>query len=603
MINNDEKIKMPFGKTVKHNWFIIKIIGSSSPFLFIMGCMDAVRWHGMSFILWTMGVGYVMTGIEFGYAFNDVFKRILIMLSLQVVSAVWSAYTHSYVLPIFNVKAERKLRLKLYEKAKAIDLSCYDDPEYYNNFVLSVSESKNAVDRTMQLLNKLVTGLLMFLAYGTYFLLNDAITVLFVFSSFIARFLIGKLISKINFKVTLAETPLYKKRGYIHRVFYLNDYAKELRLNKQVTRGLYDDFEQANDKIYNVRKSVVKKKTGLSFISDYIFNDLIFDGIYLSYLIFMTVVRKTMAFSTLFILWGVAGSMRQGMVILSELFPQAVENALYIDKIRAFLDYETKIISEKNIPVPKKIKTVNFENVSFRYNENQEYILSNINLVINPFDKIALVGYNGAGKTTLVKLLMRLYDPTEGRITLDGVDIRDFEPKQYRELIGTIFQDYRIYAASIEQNITMDLSAADDEILNRSINLSGFETRLNEMENGVKTPLTREFDDSGIALSGGESQKLATARVFYKPSNLIILDEPSSALDPIAEYQMNHSMNDAARGQSVVFISHRLSTTKHADKIFMMEKGRIIEEGTHDQLLDFNGKYTEMWKAQASKYI
>ena len=603
MKNQNEKVKMPLLKTIKHNWFMIKNISSASPFLFFLVCFDSVRWHGMSFILWTLGVSFVLSSVEFGREFSEVFRVVVFLLSLQVFSGLYSALVHGYVMPVFAVKAEKKLKLMLYKKANAMDLSCYDDPDYYNEFVLSVSESKNAITRTTQLIDKTITGLIGVFAYGTYFLLHDPVSVIFVIVSFTARFIFGKIISKLDFKVKLAETPFIKKRAYIHRAFYLNDYAKELRLNKNVSRGLFSDFENTNNNIFNIRKGVAKKKWALNFFSEYFFNDFIFDGIYLSYLLFKTVVRKTMAFSSLFILWGVAGSMRRGMILLSELLPQAIENALYIDKIRGFLNYETKIKCDENISVPELIQTIKFENVSFKYSDKQDYILKNINLTINPMDKIALVGYNGAGKTTLIKLLMRLYDPSEGVITLGGIDIRKFNITEYRESIGTIFQDFRIYAATVEENIVMDLQRADEDIIERSVKLSGFEKRLHEMSDGYSTPLTREFDETGTALSGGESQKLATARVFYKPSNLIILDEPSSALDPIAEYQMNKSMNMAAHEKSVVFISHRLSTTRHADKIFMLDSGKIIEEGTHEQLLKMNGKYNEMWKAQASKYI
>ncbi|MCL2764932.1 MAG: ABC transporter ATP-binding protein/permease [Treponema sp.] len=608
MINKNEKIKMPVSKTIKHNFFMLKTVFSASPLYFILSALDAVRWHGMSFVLWTYGVSFALNAVEFGRDFNDVLSVILFIFGLQAISGIYSSIAHSYIMPVFNIKAEQKLKLLLYKKAKSIDLSCYDDPDYYNEFVLSVSESKNTVERTLQLLNKAITGLVMFLAYGTYFLVNDPVSVIFVFVSFIARFFFGKMISKLDFKVKLAETPFVRKRAYIHRVFYLNDYAKELRLNKNVSRGLYKDFDETNDKIYDARKSVAGKKRIFNFLSDFLFNDFIFDGIYLTYLVFMTVVRKTMSFSSLFILWGVAGSMRRGMIVLSELLPQAMENALYIDKIRAFLAYENKIkscssLQEHGLPVPREIKTIRFENVSFKYSNKQDHILKSINLTINPRDKIALVGYNGAGKTTLIKLLMRLYDPADGIITLDGIDIRKFNLDEYRKLIGTIFQDYRIYAATVEENIVMDLQSADRDTLHEAVKLSGFLPRLAEMSDSYLTPLTREFDESGTALSGGESQKLATARVFYKPSNLIILDEPSSALDPIAEYQMNKSMNMAAQDRSVVFISHRLSTTKHADKIFMLDSGVIIEEGTHEELLKLNGKYTEMWIAQASKYV
>jgi ATP-binding cassette subfamily B protein len=602
-MKKDEKVKMPFGKTIQHNWFMIKTIYFASPFLFFMVCLDSIKWRGMDFVLWVVGVNSVLSGVEAGRDFSAILPVILLMFALQAISAfLGNSYRH-YFLPVFNIKAEEKLRLMLYKKAKSIDLSCYDDPDYYNDFVLSVSESKRAVERTTQLIDKAVTGLVMFFSYGIFFMIKDPVSVLFVIVSFFARFIFGKIISKMDFKVKIAETPLARKNAYIHRVFYLNDYAKELRLNKNVSRELFADFDRNNKNIYSIRKSIAKKKWGIRFLSDHLLNDFIFDGVYLSYLVFKTVVQKAMTFSTLFVLWGVAGSMRRGMIFLSELLPQAVENALYIDKIRSFLDYESKIKNNKNLSVPKEIKIIRFNNVSFKYTENQNYILKSVNLTINPMDKIALVGYNGAGKTTLVKLLMRLYDPTEGSITLDGIDIRDFNLKEYRDLIGTIFQDFRIYAASVEENIVMDLQNADRDILNETVRLSGFEPRLREMNAGFSTPLTREFEDEGTALSGGESQKLATARVFYKPSNLIILDEPSSALDPIAEYHMNRSMKMATNEKSVVFISHRLSTTKEADKIFMLDSGEIIEEGTHEELLSKDGKYTEMWKAQASKYV
>jgi ATP-binding cassette subfamily B protein len=293
------------------------------------------------------------------------------------------------------------------------------------------------------------------------------------------------------------------------------------------------------------------------------------------------------------------------MATLSDLFPFAVETALYVDKIRTFLDYETKIVSNEGRTVPHKPSIIRFEDVSFAYTENGKRILNHVNLTIHPEEKIALVGYNGAGKTTLIKLLMRLYDPTEGRITLDGVDIRDYKVEEYRERIGTIFQDYRIYAATVEENVWMDVSPTDgnEERMSLALRHSGFEDKVAELENGLHTQLTREFDEAGVGLSGGESQKLATARVFYKESDLIILDEPSSALDPIAEYQLNRSMTKAAKDKSVIFISHRLSTTRHADRIFMLEKGAVIEEGTHEQLLEMDGKYARMWEVQASKYV
>ncbi|MCL2018721.1 MAG: ABC transporter ATP-binding protein/permease [Oscillospiraceae bacterium] len=604
--NQDNKIKMSPRLTISHNWFMIKTIFRASPLLFILQTFDSVRWHGMNFIGGTIWIGFVLESVEFRRDFSDVVFFTGLFFGLSLLSGLYSAFNHGYVTHVFAARAEQKLRLMLYDKARSLDLSCYDEPNYYNEFVLSVTESKNAVERTTKLIDRMITGLVIVFAYGTFFLLRDPVSMIFVVFSFIARVLIGRAINKLQFKARISEMPFVRKRGYIHRVFYLNDYAKELRLNKKVTKGLHKEFDETNDEIYKIHKGISKKKFVLSFLSEYAFSDFIFDGLYLTYLVFMTVLRKTMSFGTMFVLHNAVWSMRRGMIVLSELLPSAMENALYIDKIRTFTNYENKIVSSKNLPVPKDIKTIEFKNVSFCYTDKQDYILKNINLVIEPFNKIALVGYNGAGKTTLIKLLMRLYDPVEGIILLDGIDIRDFNLDEYRQKIGTIFQDFRIYAASVAENIAMDLISTlpdADSLMTSAVELSGFKSRLLEMSEGFNTPLTREFEEDGTALSGGESQKLATARVFYKTSDLIILDEPSSALDPIAEYQMNRSMNMAAKDKSVVFISHRLSTTKHANKIFMLDKGEIIEEGTHEELLHLNGKYNEMWSAQASRYV
>jgi ATP-binding cassette subfamily B protein len=217
----------------------------------------------------------------------------------------------------------------------------------------------------------------------------------------------------------------------------------------------------------------------------------------------------------------------------------------------------------------------------------------------------ALVGHNGAGKSTIIKLLLRFYDPTEGEILLNGRNIKEYNLQKYRALFATAFQDNRMFSMSVADNVTLgeDIPAEKREaIVTEALKLSGVYQKVMSLPQGINTTLTREFDDQGAVLSGGEFQKIVVSRAFARRCPVKVFDEPSSALDPIAEYELNKAMESAAKGKTVFYISHRLSTTRDADRIIMLERGRIIEEGTHTELLARNGKYAEMWNAQAGKY-
>jgi ATP-binding cassette subfamily B protein len=256
------------------------------------------------------------------------------------------------------------------------------------------------------------------------------------------------------------------------------------------------------------------------------------------------------------------------------------------------LDYRPKIADKIDARfVPEAPSAIKLVNVSFTYNGFTEPTLKNINFEIKPKEKVAIVGDNGAGKSTLIKLIMRLYDATEGSIYLDGINIKEYEVKPYRDSFATVFQDFQIFAAKLSENVMMDIVKDSD-----------FLGKLENLPQDIDTPLTREFYDSGVMLSGGEAQKIAIARVFAKKSATVILDEPSSALDPISEYNMNISLMEAVKDKTVIFISHRLSTTRLADRIFMLANGEIIEEGSHEDLMKLNGKYAEMFNLQAEKY-
>ena len=593
-----------FKKTLANNLWLLKHCCKASPLYVILYIVEAVRNEIVVFFEFTFGLNYVLECAEYGRPFKTAAVFLCCLLGFVMLGLWFNAFVFQKLQQKAQPRIKQEIKEMLFRKAKEIDLECYDDPEFYNSYVLSVSEAENQIGRIFTVLTNLFTGMTSILLSGAFFIGNDPVSFLFIAVSFAASLWSGKALNKLNFKIRNEKNPYERKLGYINRVFYLNDFAKEVRLNTEVSDELLKDFDETNDKALDIDKQNAGKRFGLQLMKDYICNNFLIDVVYMIYLVYSAAVLHRISYSNVAVMRGTANRMKNRMRQFSEVYPKMREISMYVEKMQNFLSIEPKIVSAENRSLPEKPTEIELKNVSFGYNEKDGYILKNISMKIDPYSKIAIVGYNGAGKTTLIKLIMRLYDPNEGEILLNGVNIKDYSVEEYRRKIGTVFQDFKIFAATVKENVLLDFEEnGSDERVRTAIEKSGFSERLETLSGGLGTNLTTEFEDDGVNLSGGEGQKLAVARVFYKDANLIILDEPSSALDPIAEYHLNHSMLTAAENKSVVFISHRLSTTRIADRIYMLENGRIIEEGSHSELLESGGKYAEMWKVQAGQYI
>jgi ATP-binding cassette subfamily B protein len=395
--------------------------------------------------------------------------------------------------------------------------------------------------------------------------------------------------------------PIERKRSYFNRIFYLNDYAKEIRLNP-VADQLKNEFSETNGKVYPIVDKYGKKNALAGFVEDYVSNDILINTVYLGYLVYQTVVKGALSYGSTMALFSASSSLKKSLRNMALMLPKFEQHGLYVEKIRTFLAAESNMESGERELEEGTFRELTVNGVSFAYGKDAD-TLHNINLSIKAGEKIAIVGYNGAGKTTLIKLLLRLYDVSQGQICLNGQDIREYDRKNYSSLFATVFQDYKIFASTIADNVKMDVAVKSDaEQIEQALVQSGFAKRLESLSQGIDTPLTREFEKEGVNLSGGEAQKVAIARTFYKYCPIIILDEPSSALDPISEYQLNQAMLEVAKDKTVIFISHRLSSTVMADRIYMLEQGNIIEQGNHKELLALGGKYAQMFRMQAEKY-
>lgn len=257
------------------------------------------------------------------------------------------------------------------------------------------------------------------------------------------------------------------------------------------------------------------------------------------------------------------------------------------------------------LPVEKRNDNeyeIEFKNVSFKYPASEEYVLKNLSLILRIGERLAVVGMNGSGKTTFIKLLCRLYDPTDGEILLNGIDIKKYDYNEYLTLFSVVFQDFKLFSFSAGQNVATSIEFEKEKVL-ECLNEAGLGERIKEMPKGVDTPLYKDFDEDGVEISGGEAQKIAIARALYKDAPFIILDEPTAALDPIAEYEIYSKFNEIVGTKTAVYISHRLSSCRFCHDIAVFHEGEIIQRGSHDELIiDERGKYHELWNAQAQYY-
>ena len=298
-----------------------------------------------------------------------------------------------------------------------------------------------------------------------------------------------------------------------------------------------------------------------------------------------------------------------GVTGLFGVFSQLKNNNVYLRDIFEYID-EPNTMYMGTLPVEKrafceggdKSYDIEFRDVSFKYPGSDDYALRHVSLRLRVGERLAVVGMNGSGKTTFIKLLCRLYDPTEGQILLNGVDIKKYDYEEYMSLFSVVFQDFQLFAFSLGQNVAAgeDYDAAR---VSACLKEAGFGERLSKMEQGLDTCLYRNFDEKGVEISGGEAQKIALARALYKDAPFIILDEPTAALDPVAEYEVYSKFNEIINDKTAVYISHRLSSCRFCDDIAVFDKGRVVQRGSHEELLgDADGKYCELWFAQAQYY-
>ena len=591
-----KKLKMPIRRIMSNNLYMLNLIRKSSPGMMPITIITEIFAVIIQFSS-TLILQYVLNGIGKGRTFEQLATTVLVwMIFAVLMTSARTLYNYRYY-RVQMLEVKKNIHTMLYRKAGQVELGCYENPDYYDRMAKAIEECANRADEVIVTVKDILWLVLLICMNFTLVVTIDPVMLVFVVFPIIAGYLNVKF-NKVNYEMNMKIKEENRRKDYSRRVFYLSDYAKEMRLT-DMSFLMLSRFRESGKRIIGITKKHGVSLATLSYLVTELNEVAAALGATL-YAVWQTLAVKRMGYGDCLVIANAIDQMMSWIQYSSTVMLKFQEHALYIENFREFLDYEPKIQSgTKELPEEGDLV---LQDVSFKYEGAGDVVLKNLNMKFGAKEKVAIVGHNGAGKTTLVKLLLRLYD-AEGCISYGGTNIREFAVSDYRDMFSAVMQDYHIFALSVAENVLMDERGGDtDALVMEALDKSGLKEKVETFSQGIDTLMTKEFDESGQMLSGGEQQKMAISHVYTKKNRFVILDEPSSALDPVAEYEMYDRMMEACKDCGVIFISHRLSSAVLADRIYLMENGRVIESGSHEQLMQKNGKYAEMFLTQASNY-
>ena len=551
---------------------------------------------------------FVIDVVGSGYAYDEKVQRLIIIVAIGALAAG--------ILKLGSMFSANKawyryidVRMQMIEERIArtlgLDYECLETPEALDlaeRAAQSTGGNQNGVEGMMHGMENLATSLTtVIVTFVSVTILDFRLILALIVLAAIQYAFYNHIVKKDKKMVWDKLSPTWREMHYMERVTQDFDYAKDIRLFS-LQDFLMGKQEQVFDK--RIGKFDYHQNIWMSYNFVVAFLSIITQAaVYL--VLFFAVINKEMTVGnfTLFLTLSIAFS--NSLISFLQKFGDYGRASLEVDDFRSFMDLDYKSGEEDIIEeIPHKDSyTIEFKNVSYKYPEADGYAIKNFNLKIKAGEKLAVVGLNGAGKSTMIKLLLHLYDPTEGEILLDGVNIKKYSKEEYFKLFAPVFQNIEVLAFPIAEHIAMkSMENTDVRKSYECAKEAGLQEKIDSLEKGINTELLTVVDENGVDLSGGEKQKLALARALYKDAPIVVLDEPTSALDAIAEQRLYESFDHMIGSKSAVYISHRLASTRFCDNVAMFRDGEMVEYGTHDELMSMNGEYAHMFELQARYY-
>ena len=579
-------------------------------------------------IVWDSGPGVVMFGL-ISRVFSSLLPVGLLWITKLIIDGIVQAVSHhqpvqpgfwwlvvgEFALAVLNSilirsidysdslladKYTRHVSVRVMNHAAGLDLIAYEDPVFYDRLERARVQ---ATDRLVmiQAIGRLVQQAITTITLSVSIMLFSPWLMLLLIAGVVPAFLGESHFAFLGYAKNFRQTPIRRQLDYLRILGGSKEAAKELKLFGLKT-FLSERFRKLSDEVYDENVALSRRK----LIAGAMLSTIGTMGYYSAYVfVIWRTVQGSLSIGTLTFL---AGAIQQASSNIEQIFSTVAaigDQALFLTDLLAFFEMKPTIRSKPNaLPAPRPImRGVEFRNVSFSYPGNSRRVLDRINFQLHTGERLALIGENGQGKTTIVKLVTRLYDPTEGQILLDGIDLREYDLEDLHREIGVIFQDFMRYEMTARENIAVGRIEEIDnlELLQGAAQKSLADHTIERLSQGYDQMLGRRFEQ-GVDLSGGEWQKVALARAYLRDAQLLILDEPTAALDARSEFEVFQRFSELTAGKMALFISHRFSTVRSADRILVLENGRIAEEGTHDQLARLGGRYAEMFEMQASSY-